>query len=67
MVFTKRRTNWQITLIKLFEYQIEDRQLLEIKDILAKYFAAEAISKETFKNCLFKINTKKVLNFTYQN
>ncbi len=32
----------QIELIKLFEYQVEDSQLLEIKDILARYFAAEA-------------------------
>ena len=43
MVFTKRLTNLQIELIKLFEYQVDDRQLLEIKDILAQYFAAEAI------------------------
>ena len=42
LVFTKRLTNLQIELIKLFEYQVEDRQLLEIKDILARYFAAEA-------------------------
>ena len=42
MVFTKRLTNLQIALIKLFEYQVDDRQLLEIKDILAQYFAAEA-------------------------
>ncbi len=32
----------QIELIKLFEYQVEDSQLLEIKDMLARYFAAEA-------------------------
>ena len=42
MVFTKRLTNLQIALIKLFEYQVDDRQRLEIKDILAQYFAAEA-------------------------
>ena len=42
MVFTKRLTNLQIELIKLFEYQVDDRQLLEIKEILAQYFAAEA-------------------------
>ena len=42
MVFTKRLTNLQIALIKLLEYQVDDRQLLEIKDILAQYFAAEA-------------------------
>jgi hypothetical protein len=42
MVFTKKLTNLQIELIKLFEYQVEDSQLLEIKDMLARYFAAEA-------------------------
>ena len=42
MVFTKRLTNLQIELIKLFEYELDDSQLLEIKDILARYFAAEA-------------------------
>ena len=42
MVFTKKLTNLQIELIKLFEYQVEDRQLLEIKDLLARYFADEA-------------------------
>jgi hypothetical protein len=42
MVFTKKLTNLQIELIKLFEYQVEDRQLLEIKDMLALYFAKEA-------------------------
>ena len=42
MVFTKKLTNLQIELVKLFAYQVEDSQLLEIKDILARYFAAEA-------------------------
>ena len=42
MVFAKKLTNLQIELVKLFEYQVEDKQLLEIKDLLAHYFAAEA-------------------------
>ena len=42
MVFTKKLTNLQIELVKLIAYQVDDRQLLEIKDILARYFAAEA-------------------------
>ncbi len=42
MVFANKLTNLQIELVKLFEYEVEDRQLLEIKDILARYFAAEA-------------------------
>ena len=42
MVFAKKLTNLQIELVKLFEYQVEDKQLLEIRDLLARYFAAEA-------------------------
>jgi hypothetical protein len=42
MVFTNKLTNLQIELIKLFAYQLDDRQLLEIKDMLARYFAEEA-------------------------
>lgn len=48
MVFTEKLTNLQIELVKLFAYQIPDNQLLEIKDLLAKYFA-EAASKEMDK------------------
>ncbi len=42
MVFTKPLTNLQLELIQVFDYQIEDSQLLDIKNILANYFAAEA-------------------------
>ncbi len=42
MVFTKKLTNLQIELIKLFEYQLEDSQLQDVKDMLAQYFAKEA-------------------------
>ena len=42
MVFAKKLTNLQIELVKLFEYQVEEKQLLEIRDLLARYFAAEA-------------------------
>ena len=55
MVFTKRLTNLQIALIKLLEYQVDDRQLLEIKDILAQYFAAEAtkgMDRNTHENII---------------
>jgi hypothetical protein len=48
MVFTEKLTNLQIELIKLFAYQVSDNQILEIKDLLAKYFA-EVASKEMDK------------------
>lgn len=48
MVFTEKLTNLQVELVKLFAYQIPDNQLLEIKDLLAKYFA-EVASKEMDK------------------
>ena len=48
MVFTEKLTNLQVELVKLFAYQIPDNQLLEIKDLLAKYFS-EVASKEMDK------------------
>ncbi len=48
MVFTKKLTNLQIELVKMFEYQLEEQQLLQVKDLLARYFAEEA-SKEMDK------------------
>ena len=39
MVFAQKLTNLQIELIRLFSYQIPDNQIVEIKDLLAKYFA----------------------------
>jgi hypothetical protein len=35
-------TNVQIELLKLFQYNLPEKQLLEIKNILAKYFAESA-------------------------
>ncbi|AYL96102.1 hypothetical protein [Mucilaginibacter celer] len=35
-------TNLQLEIIKLFNYDLADGQLLEIKDILASYFANSA-------------------------
>ncbi len=42
MVGTQKLSNLQLELIKTFSYQLDDTQLLEIKDILAKYFAEKA-------------------------
>jgi hypothetical protein len=42
MVFVDKLTNLQIELIKLFNYQLEEKQLIEVKTLLARYFAAEA-------------------------
>jgi hypothetical protein len=42
MVFAQKLTNLQIELIRLFSYQIPDNQIVEIKDLLAKYFAEVA-------------------------
>lgn len=39
---TNRLTNLQLELIKLFNYNLDEKQLLEIKDLLAKYFAGKA-------------------------
>lgn len=35
-------TNVQIELLKLFQYNLPEKQLVEIKNILAKYFAQSA-------------------------
>ncbi len=45
---TARLSNLQLELIKVFSYQVPDKQLLEIKDILAAYFA-DTLSKEMDK------------------
>ncbi len=42
MVGTQKLSNLQLELIKTFSYQLDDTQLLEIKDILSKYFAEKA-------------------------
>lgn len=45
MVFAQKLTNLQIELIRLFDYQVSDNQIIEIKDLLAKYFADVATSE----------------------
>jgi hypothetical protein len=42
MEATKKLTNLQIELLKLFQYNLPDTQLAEIKNMLAKYFAETA-------------------------
>lgn len=42
MEVTQKLTNLQLELIKVFSYQLNDVQLLEIRDILTKYFADKA-------------------------
>lgn len=37
-----RLTNLQLELIKLFNYNLSKKQLLDVKDLLGKYFAARA-------------------------
>ena len=39
---SNRLTNLQLELIKLFSYNLSERQLLEVKDMLSKYFAQKA-------------------------
>lgn len=45
---TTRLSNLQLELIKVFSYEVPEKQLLEIKDILAAYFA-DVLSKEMDK------------------
>ena len=37
-----RLTNLQVELLKMFQYDLPENQLLDIKNILAKYFAETA-------------------------
>ena len=39
---TNKLSNIQIELLKLFPYKLSDKQLMEIKNMLAKYFAKSA-------------------------
>lgn len=38
-------TNMQIELLKLFQYNLPEKQLIEIKNMLAKYFADTATAE----------------------
>ena len=42
MEATNKLSNIQIELFKLFQYNLPEKQLIEIKNILAKYFANTA-------------------------
>lgn len=42
METTEKLTNVQLELLKLFKYNLPEKQLLEIKNMLAKYFAQSA-------------------------
>lgn len=42
MLQTTKLSNLQLELLKVFSYEIPDKQLLEIKNLLAKYFAEKA-------------------------
>ena len=35
-------TNLQLEILQMFRYQLEEKQLLEIRDLLARYFADKA-------------------------
>ncbi len=39
---TKPLTNLQIELLKIYSFDVNEKQLLEIRDILSKYFAEQA-------------------------
>ena len=45
MQATKKLTNLQVELLKLFQYNLPDSQLAEIKNMLAKYFANTATAE----------------------
>ena len=39
---TKKMTNLQLELLKLFSVELPDSQLIEIRDLLSQYFAKKA-------------------------
>jgi hypothetical protein len=45
MEATGKLTNVQIELLKLFQYDLPEQQLVEIKNMLAKYFAKTATAE----------------------
>lgn len=38
-------TNLQLEMMKIFSFQLDEKQLLEVKNILAKYFAEKATTE----------------------
>ncbi len=45
MVTTAKLTNLQLELIKMFHFQLDDNQLIEIRGILTTYFAEKATNE----------------------
>ena len=45
MEATGKLTNVQIELLKLFQYDLPEKQLVEIKNLLARYFANTATTE----------------------
>jgi len=45
MAATAKLTNLQLELIKMFSFQLNDNQLIEIRDILTEYFATKATNE----------------------
>jgi len=45
MEATGKLTNVQLELLKMFRYSLPEKQLAEIKNILAKYFATTATAE----------------------
>jgi len=45
MEATRKLTNVQIELLKLFQFELPEEQLAEIKNLLAKYFAETATAE----------------------
>lgn len=38
----KKMSNLQLELLKVFSFDLDDKQIVEIRDLLAKYFAEKA-------------------------
>jgi len=45
MTTITKLTNLQLELIKMFSFQLNDVQIIEIRDILTKYFAEKATNE----------------------
>lgn len=41
----KKMTNLQLELVKLFSFDLKEKQILEIRGLLAKYFAEKATNE----------------------
>jgi len=39
---TQKLSNLQLELLKVFSYQLDNKQLVDIKELLTKYFAKQA-------------------------